>query len=165
MAWEIPVIDRTAADVATVRTLSRKITDYGWDSLSPEEQAVWLSDMKGAYNQTDLNRVGNNMAYLADLLNSYGYAVAISPKTDWAVDDIPTQSQMAKLLTDLQALENAYYTLTSTPAAPESMASLFWYDANNMEQILADIKSLLEGMIANFRYCNDVITGEGYFSG
>ena len=112
------------------------------------------------YDKTDLNRVGNNMQYLADLLNNYGYAVAVSPKTDWVYADVHKQGLMSQILIDLQALEDAYYTLTSTPAPAESMASLYWYDANDIEQILLDINNLLEGMIAQFKFSDTFYCGE-----
>lgn len=154
------ITDRTEADKTELLRVRAKIITETWEGLTEDEKTYWFSNPKGAYNISDLNRVGNNMAYLADLLNSYGYAVGISPKTDWVVDDIPTQSQMSQLLADLQALEDSYYTLTSTPAPPASMAKLFWYDANNIEQILLDINMLLENMIAQFKFSDTFYCGE-----
>lgn len=114
----------------------------------------------GYYNASDLNRVSEAMQYLADLLNSYGYKVKIQPKTDWLTADIPTQPQMAQLLADLQALQDAYYTLNSTPEQPASMNNLKWQGANAIEQVLVDINRILEGMIAQFKFCDTFYCGE-----
>lgn len=112
------------------------------------------------YNETDLNRVGNNMQYLADLLNSYGYKVRIQPKTDWLAADIPTQPQMAQLLADLQALQDAYYTLNSTPEQPASMNNLRFTGANHIEQILLDIRTVITRMEKGYRYCGTFYCGQ-----
>lgn len=58
------ITDRTAADVARVRTLAAK----GWDNLSEDERAEWLAGLKGAYSAVDLNRVGSAMNELAAAL-------------------------------------------------------------------------------------------------
>lgn len=61
------VTDRTAADVARVKALAAK----GWAAMTADEQAEWLTDMKGAYNAGDLNRVS---ACLEDLVQRFGWA-------------------------------------------------------------------------------------------
>ena len=114
----------------------------------------------GYYNASDLNRVSEAMQYLADLLNSYGYKVKIQPKTDWLTADIPTRAQIAQLLADLQALQDAYYTLNSTPEQPATMDNLKWYDANNIEQILLDIRTVITRMEKGYRYCGTFYCGQ-----
>jgi hypothetical protein len=112
------------------------------------------------YNASDLNRVGDNIQYLADAFNSYGYTVAVSPKTDWANADIPNETQMTAYLADIQALIDAYYTLTTTPSLPSDIEGLTYSEANDIEQILLDMKTLLDNMIAEFRYCGEIFSGE-----
>jgi len=112
------------------------------------------------YTYTDLNRVGEAIQYLADLLNGYGYAVSINSKTDWAAGDIPRLAQATTYLANVQALIDTYHILPTTPNLPEDLEFLTWVEANDIEQILSDMKTLLENMIAAFRYCGDTYCGE-----
>ena len=52
------IFDRTADDVERVKVLKDQIMSEGLDSLTPSEKAEYLAGMKGAYNATDMNRVG-----------------------------------------------------------------------------------------------------------
>jgi len=113
---------------------------------------------KGSYDYTDLNRVGTNIAYIAGLLNTYGYAVAVSPKTDWTISDIPTPTQMAQYVADLTAIKNRFYGTTSLPSA---MDNLTFTDANNIELLLAEIETYINRMIAGFRQCGTFKCGQG----
>ena len=54
------IFDRTAADVAQLKAVTAKLVDR---TATAEEQAAFLAGMKGAYNDTDLNRVGAAVAY------------------------------------------------------------------------------------------------------
>ncbi len=116
------------------------------------------------YNHVDLNRVGECIRYLSEVLRGYGYSVAVEVKTDWVQADKPRAGQMETYLNNLIALINAYYTLPDTPDPPESINNLTWDGANNIEKNLVDIKLLLENMVANWRYSNDLYVGEGYFA-
>ena len=59
------IYDRTQADVDRVSTLTVKILTGGLSSLTDEEKEEYLAGMKGAYNYTDLNRVGQAVTYIA----------------------------------------------------------------------------------------------------
>ena len=80
------ITDRTQSDVTRWRTLH----DRGWGGMTEGEKAEWSAGVKGAYNATDLNRVGEAIEYIADLFGGFGFPMAITPKTDWAIKDIPT---------------------------------------------------------------------------
>ena len=58
------ITDRTAADVTALKQLMA--LDYA--SMSPAQQAAWLQDSKGAYNVSDMNRVGTALNYLKQLV-------------------------------------------------------------------------------------------------
>ena len=60
------IFDRTQADVDRVYALKQKILTGGLTSLTAEEKAEYMGGMRGAYNATDLNRVGQAVSYLAD---------------------------------------------------------------------------------------------------
>ena len=153
------ITDRTQADVNELRQLIRSIIRAGgWEYASPEDKARFLMPLKGAYNYTDLNRVGHNLDFLADSLNGYGYLVSVSPKTDWTLEDIPRASDMAQYLADLNALKDKFYGTTPLPA---SMDDLTHTDANNIEKLLLEIETYINRMVAGFRKCGTFKSGQG----
>lgn len=150
------ITDRTQADVDRVLELSAK----GWAGMSAEEQAEWSAGLKGAYNAGDLNRVQEAMEYLAGAFESYGYAVTLQPVPTWSVGEIPTEEQMAAYLANVTALRAVLDMPSTTPAVPADMALLTYIEANNIEQILADINQLLANAAAAWYYSGDLFSGE-----
>lgn len=138
------ITDRTSTDTSRRATLRAKIKDC---TATSAEWSEWLSPLKGAYNAADLNRVGSAIAYIADLLTGYGYAVDVSPKTDWALGDIPTPTQMEAYLRDVSALRAVLAVWATTPAVPGSMDNATYITANNIEKILVDVDALLTNII------------------
>ena len=136
MAFDINtlVTDRTAADVRLGRD-------------------------KGYYNAADLNRVGAAVQYIAERFTAYGYAVTVSPKTDWSESDTPTASQMETYRGNVASLRAVIAVLASTPEPQESMRALDYVKANDIEQILADIDFILQHMPAAFRHSGVTICG------
>ena len=157
--WQAAVFDRAQADVNELNRIIEKITSSGWSSLTTGEKDYWLSDPKGAFNISDINRIEGNVQYLADLFHTYGYFVTVQTK-QWLVTELPTALQLQRILSNIQALADAYYTALTTPALPSSMDLMTWAKANNIEKILQDMKTLLENMVAAFRFCGEVYTGE-----
>ena len=119
-----------------------------------------MNGLKGAYNASDLNRVGAAVAYVAGRLNGYGYAVTVTPKQDWTVSDIPTKESMTSYLADVAALRWAIAVMASTPPTPDSANNLTWQEANNIEQILLDVDELLTRMAAAWFYSGELYAGE-----
>ena len=151
------IYDRTSSDVARIETLRKKVKN---NTATTAELSEWLTSLKGAYNYTDLNRVGEAIKTLATLLNDYGYVNSIEPKTDWEVGDKPNQAQMQKYLADLQALKDTYYVYSTTPQVPTDMVSLTYEEANNIEKILADIENVIKNMEKNFIHCGVANCGQ-----
>lgn len=152
------VTDRTQADVAYAQALTQKISA---GTATDAELAAWNSaTLKGAYNYTDLNRVGAAMQYVAERINGYGYVVHVSPKTDWVEEDTPTQSDMQRYLADLAVLRSTFAVLQSTPAVPADMEALTYTEANNIEKILEDIDYLLANTAKGWFYSGEVFSGE-----
>lgn len=150
------ITDRTQADVDRVRQLAQK----GFWNMTAAEKTEWLNGLKGAYNASDLNRVGAAVAYVAGRLTGYGYVVSVSPRQDWQVTDIPTQESMTAYLADVAALRAALTVATDTPEVPEDMERLTWQEANNIEQILVDVDELLTRMAAAWFYSGELYAGE-----
>lgn len=109
---------------------------------------------------TDLNRIGEAIAYLTEQLAAAGYEVSTSPKTDWAITDIRDQANMNILQKDLQTIRDVLPAMATTPAVPAVKFDSI-INANEIEQILADAQVLIEGLMMQYRYCGDgVIAGE-----
>lgn len=137
MAFDIKTLitDRTAADVAS-----------GTD--------------KGYYNVTDLNRVGAAVKYIAKQFTGYGYAVEISPKTDWSESDTPTASQMETYRLNIANLRAVIAIMASTPKTPETMRFLDYLKANDIERILQDLDTLITNMEQAWFFSGDLYAGE-----
>ena len=142
------VTDRTQADVERVRELTTK----GFAGMTAAEQAEWLTGMKGAYNASDLNRVGTAMNYLAGRLAPLcGMDTGWTAKTDWAVADVITASQAAEYRKQIQDVRNALTYPPGTPAVPE-IDRMTYTGANDIERILALCETLIDNIIKAFRY-------------
>lgn len=129
------VTDRTAADVA-----------QGTD--------------KGFYNASDLNRVGAAVQYVAERFTAQGYAVTVSPKTDWLASDIPTASELETYRQNIAALRALLAVMPTTPEAPDSMAGLTYTEANSIEQILLDLDTLLTNAALAWYQSGELYAGE-----
>lgn len=129
------ITDRTAADVAA-------------------------GNSKGTYNATDLNRVGAAVAYLAGLLEGYGYLVPVSPRQDWQESDVPTESDMERYLQDVATLREAMTALPGTPDVPDSMKKLTYSKANDIERILANLDAVIRLLRQSWYYSDEVYAGE-----
>ena len=150
------ITDRTQADVNYVVRLSTK----SWNNMSEKEKADWESGLKGAYNASDLNRVGNAVVYVAGRLTKAGYLVPVSPKIDWTASDIPKESDMRTDLSDVDTLRNALTVLPGTPEVPEDMERLTYKEANDIERILLAVDGLITKMINSYFYSNEIFCGE-----
>lgn len=161
------VYDRTQADVDRVFTLKNKILTGGLTALTAEERAEYMAGMKGAYNYTDMNRVGQAVSYIANRMTSIpnelaayraekGVAddpiyhvpynpssVVVSAKTNWAMGDTPTQSLATAYLNDLVTLRNQLTLPANAPEVPSTLDGLTFSTANDMEYLLYVIDKTL----------------------
>lgn len=151
------ITDRTQADVERVVYLTGRVSA---GTATEAEKTEWDSDLKGAYNASDLNRVGAAVAYVAGRLTGYGYVVSVSPRQDWQGADIPTPESMTAYLADVAALRAALTVAAGTPEVPEDMEQLTWQEANNIEQILLDVDTLVTNMAAAWFYSGEIYAGE-----
>lgn len=142
------VTDRTQADVERVRELAAK----GFAAMTSDEQAEWLAGMKGAYNASDLNRVGTALNYLAGRLASIcGKSITWTAKTDWAVTDIPVASQAETYRRQIQDIRDALAYPAGTPDAP-GLNRLTYTGANDIERILVLCEDLIVKVAKSFRH-------------
>lgn len=150
------ITDRTAADVERYLTLRNK----GFANLTVAEKTEWLSNMKGAYNYTDLNRVEEAVSYVADKLRERGYSVEIGTIKTWTMSTVPTMADMNRYLNNIRAIRSAFATLSTTPQAPTSITGFTYKEANDIEQIIFDVNKLLENMMSVWFFSGDLYSGE-----
>lgn len=146
MSWITPIIDRTQADV----NLVLEYDNIGYNNLTPEQKAVWNAGMKGALNASDLNRIENNIQYLASILELYNLNI----KTNWQMSDVPRNNDFNRILSNLNALKDKFHlkydiSLPETPNLP----------LNSYEKI-NDIENILYIINRSFNFVN-FITSDG----
>lgn len=151
---------RTAADVSRVCFLSQKIIA---GTITAEEKAEWLSaEMIGAYNYTDINRVGEAVQFITERLAEIGISVITVGKSDWTESDIPNGSNISYYLEDIQKIRNALVVTEATPQVPNSLSGLDYQKANDIEQILLDIDALITLIMRSWMYAGEVYAGGMY---
>ena len=152
------VTDRTQQDVDYVRQLIDKLLN---DTATDAEKAEWDSfTLKGAYNYTDLNRVGAAVAYVAGRLLECGTSVDVSPKQDWSESDTPTAAQLELYRSDVAALRDAMAAMPTTPQAPATMSNMTWVEANAIEKILQETDVLMSNLKSAWFFSGDLLSGE-----
>lgn len=65
----------------------------------------------------------------------------------WYESDIPTVSLMTAYLSNVEAIRSTLEVLATTPETPESMEALTWVEANNIEQILVDVETVINRVV------------------
>lgn len=150
------ITDRTQADVDYVSQLNI----LGWENMNAQQRSDYLAGLKGAYNATDMNRVGNAVSYVAQRLTNCGYMVNVNPRLDWQIGDIPTVSDLTAYLDDVRVIRAVLAVSPATPPVPEDMDKLTYIEANNIEQILLDVNLLIDHIAAAWFYSGELYSGE-----
>ncbi len=101
------------------------------------------SNLKGAYNYTDLNRVETWCGYLQDILNSYGAQLKLTIKVNWNMRDYPTRLNIDRIRNNIATLRSTCYAIMSSEII-ESNNTLNYEQANILEKILFDIDKYIE---------------------
>lgn len=95
---------------------------------------------KGAYNYSDLNRIGLIISEISAEWN-----LGLTTKTNWSRWDNPPDTFFAQLKSNLEAL--ATYCGT-TINLPDHFHGLTFEDANNIEMFLEEVSRMLSGEIS-----------------
>jgi hypothetical protein len=146
VVWIESITDRTQADVDRVLELNAKIEAK---TATPAEIAEYATDLKGALNRSDLERICNNINILIDTLQ-----LQLTPLV---VPELPKVSFYQSIVTYTQAIRNAYMVHTDTPQTPAMPLNSF-SKINDIEHILQDVYNII---ISNFHY----YCGAGLYAG
>ena len=153
------VFDRKDADLLRFLELRNK----GYANMTEEERSEWdAGNMKGAYNISDLNRVGEALNYVRDRLSLAGYLTpnVFTAKTNWLRSDIPTGAEIAQNISYVAILRSAFTLYATTPPVPVYAGALNYEEANNIEKILFDLDELITKMLAARHFCGEIYSGE-----
>ena len=152
----------TAVTAAGTSTNYELTLYYGLLTLITDRTAEDVANKtaKGFYNASDLNRVGAAVQYVAERFTAQGYAVTVSPKTDWLASDIPTASELETYRQNIATLRALIAVMKSTPETPETMRFLDYIKANDIEQILLDLDTLLTNAALAWYQSGELFAGE-----
>lgn len=169
------IYDRSQADVADVIVMKKKILEGGLSSLTATEKSAYMAGMKGAYNYTDMNRVGEATKYVADrmtalpaIIKAYREAkgvadadmfdvpydpsdIVVTGKSTWTMSDIPTSNDLTTYLSDIRLLKSKVTLPPTVPSLPVNMAYLTVSGANAIEQTLAAIDTAVTDLDSDLK--------------
>ena len=178
---------RTAADVERVKNLQNRIES---GKATEAEISEWLDGLIGTYNAWDMNRVESAVDYLQTYLNGVQAAldayraermvasddfwvapwdaISLITKKGWVLEDIPSESDLARYLSNVDAVTNA---LSIAKQLPETMERLDYIGANEIERVLraeydagvayeTNAKWLIDNTRAAFIYSGEFYGGE-----
>lgn len=117
-------------------------------------------DLKGCLNLLDLNRIEGNIAYLAEIMENFSYSPNIHGKV-WDKTNMPNQNDMSRIIENIRALVNAFYSPDNPPSLPTTMLS--YTDINAIEENLYLIKQLLDCMQSSFKIVGTIKSGSTTF--
>lgn len=143
--WMSPVYDRKQSDV-----------DYAKSQLSKGNN---ISELKGCFNVGDINRIENDIRYIADRLNVLKYTNTVTTKS-WDMYRVPNVTEVNRLINNVSKLITAYYRPADSPDLPVTL--LTYEQVNALEKNLYMIKHLIDSEENQYRYCGTVICGEDW---
>ena len=117
-------------------------------------------ELKGCFNLLDLNRIEDNINYLAETMESFSYAPNIHGK-QWNRVDMPTQNDMSRIIENIRSLISAFYSPDKPPSLPTTMLS--YNDINAIEENLYLIKQMLDVMQSSFKKVGAIKSGSTTF--
>lgn len=140
------IFDRTQADVDEVSQLIEK----GYQHMSVEEKRKWLTDMKGAINASDLNRVGEACHYIEQLLIAEDYFrmhtdAKVDIESDGIYDELILNEYVDSVLRFMKLIPSDLYEYI-----PANYDYVTYEDQNHIEKNLylmpQVLRSIQDGM-------------------
>ncbi len=113
-------------------------------------------ELKGCFNLLDLNRIEDNIDFLAEKMESFSYAPNIHGKR-WDRENMPNQNDMSRIIENIRSLIGAFYSPDNPPSLPTTMLS--YDDINAIEENLYLIKQLLDVMQTSFKKVGTIKSG------
>lgn len=117
-------------------------------------------DLKGCLNISDLNRIEENITYIADKMESFFFHPNIHHKR-WGREDLPNENDMVRILDNIRSIKSSFYSPSNAPLLPTTMLS--YTDINAIEENLYLIKELLDCMESSFKKTGVIKSGSTTF--
>ena len=149
------MFDRTQADVDFAVS---KISEWIKTTISGYPPIVY--NLKGCLNVSDINRIEENIGYLAKLLYDYGYFPDVSVRT-WKDVDIPTENDIKRILRNVRSLIESFIRPTDAPSVPTSLTD--YGDVNAVEENLYLMKELIGILEKSFKKSGTFQSGSTMF--
>ena len=137
--WITPIFDRNPSDVTKA-----KLKVQEWIKALAEGETVTITDLKGYFNASDLNRIENDTAVLAS-----ASSLSLTIKTDWTIADLPTQTDLTRIINNISAVIEHFELEEVTLDMPTTI--LTYKHANTIEHNLSIIKTFLDDMTDRVR--------------
>jgi len=153
------IYDRTSEDVTHRKTLHDKIAN---GTATATEITEWMQDaQRGAYNYTDLNRVGTLLTLIKSLSDEIGMSLTYpySVVTNYSRTNLPTTTDVSHLLANVSAVKTTYQHWIST-VVPSTIKTID--GANAIEWVLAQVEPIIDGTKNGYRYSAEVYAGGNY---
>lgn len=124
-----------------------------------------ITDRKenAVYEYADLNRVESAVRDISEMFPELGIADVLATKTDWGLPgnftnaEWPVESQMVRYLGNVKRLKELF---PNSIKLPETMDSLTWIGANNIEKLLQVVSERIRGIKQTYRYSGEIFAGE-----
>lgn len=145
--WITPVYDRTFQDVEYAR---KKIKEW------TEEETSTVYELKGCLNVSDLNRIENNIEFLAETLSEFRYIDGLQCK-EWEIEDIVLLDDVKRILDNLRTMVENFHKPIKDKDVPYSMSR--YHEINDVEEILKGIYDLLVNLYSCFQYSDTFQSG------
>jgi hypothetical protein len=114
-------------------------------------------ELKGCLNLLDLNRIEDNIAFLAETMENFSYSPNIHGK-QWDRADMPNQNDMSRIIENIRALMSAFYSPSNPSTLPYTMLS--YSDINAIEENLYLLKQMLDCMQSSFKKVGTIRCGK-----
>lgn len=155
------ITDRSQADIEELLTILSK-------EDQTEEELIQLAQTsyKGAYNETDMNRVTTAAEFLSDSLYTRGYVnpyVPVNPgpgRDYWVKEDKPTLEQSKGYVSNVKRIRETFPFVPDLPEAPSDMQSFTFQEANNLEKIFVQVESMFQWMDKSYLMAGEAMCGE-----
>lgn len=134
------ITDRVPAHVAAVESYYKQpVTEW----TAADKERFQTAILWGAYTEKAMNRVGIAVGYIAGELEKRGYALFVSPKTDWTRSDAPTRTQGETYRRNVETIRDAQNIPELTGwEIPETMRYLNHEGANQLEKALVETDAI-----------------------
>lgn len=128
------------------------------DSLKVRIGVVY--DLKGCLNVSDINRIEENIAYLAEKFSELAYPSSVSIR-QWGKNDLLNEVDIQRIINNIKELISAFYKPSDIPKLPSTMSS--YNDINSIEKNIDLIKYLLDCMVGSFKKAGTFKSGSTTF--